>query len=615
MANYFITNSPSQDLFGLHSISIEEAGASLVKAPVLGIDTETTGLRFLDDTLLMIQIFDGTDNYVIDARTVHWEPIIKPIFENPDVIKIAHNMKFDYKWFFRVDIRIENAYDTMLAEKVINTGRKGLRFGLKNLLARYFDIEMSKEVRNSFVGHRGDFTKAQVVYGLKDTELLLKIRDLQLTQVNELGLRNVVNLENNVVLAFTDIEFNGLYLDQPAWQKAAAGVKTNIENIFTEVEDILHDDFPEYREMQVDMFGGGRLNTLNWNSPKQVLAFMQKIDCELDSVGAPALRPIKHKHRIIAKYVEYKEKNKLYNSYGPDFIKYLHSDGKVHTSFDQILDTGRVSSRGPNMQQIPADNTYRNAFIPKDKDWVFVSSDFSAQELCIIAVGSQDPVWLSVLRKGGDLHGTCAELIFKDKWIKLGTDNNERKNTPEGHKLRTHVKTINFGLAYGMGAYSLAKSLSITDEEAKALIKLYYKTFPRIEKFLKGLGAQGKKDGSIRTFAPFKRIRYFDEWEGRSTPKADMAKIERASKNTPIQGTGADMTKYAMVKIRKIIHENQYPVKVVMVVHDEVNTVCHKDFAEQWAKILSKTMETSAEVILGKGLLKSDATITTKWSK
>lgn len=613
--DYICTNSPTQDKFGLTEIGIHEIGKMLKDKPVLGIDTETTGLKFLDDTLLMVQIFDGENNFVIDARTIDWAPVIKPFFEDPNVVKIAHNMKFDYKFIFTAGIRIENAYDTMLVEKVINGGKKGLRFGLKNLMHKYFDIEMQKEVRNTFVGHRGDFTKAQVVYGLGDTEKLLEIRELQMTQVNELKLRNVVNLENNAVLAFADIEYNGLFLDKDSWENTAIAVKENIETLFTQVEDILYDEFPEYRENQIDMFGEGRLNTLNWASPKQVLAFMQKIDHTLDSVGAPALKPITHKHAIIAKYVEFKEKSKLYNAYGPDFYKYLHSDGKVHTSFDQILDTGRVSSRGPNMQQIPADNTYRNAFIPKELDYVFVSSDFSAQELCIIAFGSQDPVWLSVLKKGGDLHSVCAELIFGEQWTSLGSTNDERKNTSAGKKLRTHVKTINFGLAYGMGAYSLSNSLGISESDAKALIKLYYKTFPRIEKFLKGLGNTGRKEGSIRTFAPFNRVRYFEGWNGNNTPKSEMAKIERASKNTPIQGTGADMTKYAMIKIRKLIHKHTYPVQVVMVVHDEVNTIVQKDFAEQWATILSKVMEESAEVILGKGLLKSEAEITAKWQK
>ena len=347
-----------------------------------------------------------------------------------------------------------------------------------------------------------------------------------------------------------------------------------------------------------------------------MLKFFQRFDRELESAGAPALQAIKHKHDIVAKYIEYKEKSKLFNAYGPAFYeKYVKSDGKVHTNFQQILDTGRVSSSSPNMQQIPADNTYRNAFRPKDSDWRFVSSDFSAQELCIIATGSQDPVWLKVLREGGDLHGTCAELIFGEKWTSLGDTNEDRKDTSEGKKLRTHVKTINFGLAYGMGVFSLSRQLEITEQEAKDLIKKYFTVFPKIKKFLEGLSKYGRDHGHIRTYPPFRRIRRFPYWEGKNTDKADMAKIERASKNTPIQGSGADMTKLALVLVREFIKEEQVPVQLVLTVHDEINTIVHKDYAEEWALKLKEIMEKSAVYIVGDGLLRSDPGITKYWSK
>ena len=615
MKNYLITNSDTQSDHGLDlvRISIQQAKSSLEVASVLGCDTETSGLKWLEDTLLMLQIFDGKDNYLIDCQTVDISPL-QDIFLNENIVKIFHNTKFDYKFLKHNGIETENVYDTMLVEKIINGGRKGMRFGLKDLMRKYFNIDMEKEVRSSFVGHKGDFTKAQMAYGLDDTVKLLEIRDLQLKEVEKWGLDKVVKLENSATLALADIEYNGLYLDKESWEAAAKVVKKRIDTLQLELDDDVAEAYPKYKEQQTDLFGGGRAATINWDSPKQVLELMQNFDPKLESAGAPALKHIR-KFELVDKYVEYKEKSKRYNAYGPDFYKYLHADGRVHTSFDQILDTGRVSSRGPNMQQIPADNTYRNAFVPKDPDYVYVSSDFSAQELCIIAFGSQDPVWLSVLRKGGDLHGTCAELIFGEKWKKLGANNDERKNTPEGKKLRTHVKTINFGLAYGMAAFSLANQLDITEKEAEALISKYYEVFPSIKGFLENLGRYGKENGHIRTYAPFRRIRFFDTWQGKDTPKKDMSKIVRASKNTPIQGSGADMTKLALVMLRKLLKDNDYPVKVVLTVHDEINTIVHKDFAEEWAEILRKLMEKSATYIVGEGLLKSDPTISKQWEK
>ena len=613
--NYFCSNNPDQDLYGLIAISIKEIGANLSDARVIGVDTETTGLFYRDDLLLMIQIYDGKDNYVIDYQTVDCSSILAPIMANKDIIKIAHNVKFDYKFLKFHGMEMENVYDTMLAEKIIHCGRKDYLFSLKALMKRYYNIEMDKEVRNTFVGHTGVFTKHQVLYGLDDTVKLLDIRDKQLKQIKELELENTLKLENSAALAFADIEYNGMHLDKTAWDKAAAKVKTEVSMLFEELEQELHAGFPEYRENQMDMFGEGRLNTINWDSPAQVLKFMQKFDPKLESAGAPAVSEIKDKHSIVSTYIEYKEKSKLFNAYGPKFYKYVMSDNKVHTRFDQILDTGRVSSRNPNMQQIPADNTYRNAFAPEDKSWVYVSSDFAAQELCIIAYGSQDPVWLKVLREGGDLHSTCAELIFGNKWTSLHKDPLQIKNTVEGKTMRTHVKIINFGLAYGMQAFSLSRSLGITEKEATALIAKYFDVFPKIKGFLNGLGEYGKKHGHIRTYKPFRRIRHFDEWQGKNTSKSDMSKIIRKSKNTPIQGSGADMTKLALIMVRAHIKEYVLPVELVLTVHDEINTIVHKDYAEQWSEKLKEIMEKSATYIVGEGLLNSDPTITNNWEK
>ena len=136
---------------------------------------------------------------------------------------------------------------------------------------------------------------------------------------------------------------------------------------------------------------------------------------ELEDVNGKKLNKHRYKHKLIDEYIRYKERTKLANAYGTKFFNYVNCDGKVHTNFSQILDTGRVSSSKPNMQQIPSDNTFRNCFVT-EPGWVFVSSDYSSQELNVIAYGSQDPVWLDALERGLDLHGVCADLVFEDKW-------------------------------------------------------------------------------------------------------------------------------------------------------------------------------------------------------
>jgi DNA polymerase-1 len=330
------------------------------------------------------------------------------------------------------------------------------------------------------------------------------------------------------------------------------------------------------------------------------------------------------KHDIIDTYIKYKEAMKLCTSYGHKFFDNLSSDNKIHTNFHQILDTGRVSSSKPNMQQIPAKNAFRNCFVAPE-GWSFVSADYSSQELNVIAFGSKDPVWLKALEEGQDLHSTCAELVYGDEWTNAAEDNclynmNKWKCKCKKHKkLRTNVKTINFGLAYGMGPNKLSDTLNISMERSQELIKKYFKAFPAIKGFLDKLGNYGKKYGYIKTFPPYNRKRWFTNWYPRiwdnKSASMQLGSIERASKNTPIQGASADMTKRALVLMRDHIKKYELDVKLVMTVHDQIDTICINNYKDIWAEDMKKLMEQAALEIVTNGLLKAEVTIDKCWTK
>ena len=375
--------------------------------------------------------------------------------------------------------------------------------------------------------------------------------------------------------------------------------------------------------------------TINWNSPPQRLLLFKTVEPHLKDTSKESLALTGH--QLIKDYKEYISNNKLVTSYGEAFIeKYVNSDGKVRTRFNQILNTGRVSSSGPNMQQIPAKesvgNRYRNCFIPPF-DWKFVSSDYNSQELVVIATISQDPVWMAALRHGEDLHSICADLVFGDKWADAADPNtcayilHKQKCKCKKHKqMRTVVKTINFGLAYGMSANKLASTMQIEKKEAERLINKYFTVFPNIKQKLAQLGMFGMKKGYIITPPPFNRRRWFahgpsedfqvlDHLNGRYN--VDLGTIDRASKNMPIQGGSGDITKLALVYIRNYIHDNKLSdkVKVVMQVHDQIDTICHKDYAEVWQKQMTMLMEDAAKVVIPSGLLTSETNISDKWEK
>ena len=611
--------------------SIEYVAEYCASKTVLGVDTETEGLDFTCKKMIMLQIGDEDTQFVIDTRFVSIEPL-RDILESRDIIKIFHNAKFDYKFIKRwADIECEGIYDTFLTEIVISCGKK-LGYGLKDLCKRYLNVELNKDVRNQFIGLSGQpFNDSQINYGAKDVEYLCKIKTLQQPTIETYKLQNVVDLENEAVLGFADIEYNGLDLDVESWKKIESINTTKAETLAFNLDQVLTEDtrLAKFvsKYVQSDMFlplDDIRKVKVKWTSPKQVLEVFKVLISKLDNVNGKALYNYRWKFPIIDTYIEYKEAMKLCTSYGDAFFKNLAGDNKIHTNFHQILDTGRVSSSKPNMQQIPADNIYRNCFIAPD-GWSFVSADYSSQELNVIAFGSKDPVWLKALEEGQDLHSTCAELVYGEQWLTSGEEDcvymskKEKCSCPSHKKLRTNVKTINFGLAYGMGPNKLADTLNIDVDDAKLLIEKYFEAFPAIKGFLEKLGNFGKRYGYIKTFPPYNRKRWFVNWYPKiwdnKSSSMELGSIERASKNPPIQGASADMTKRALVLMREYISYNDVPVKLVMTVHDQIDTICREDWLEVWTRDMKHLMEVAAKEIVTNGLLKAEVTVSKCWEK
>ena len=618
----------------LQSCTMQDCVDHLQSINLIAADTETEGLDFTGKKLLMIQVGDKEKQFVIDYRVTSKEDIalLKSVLEDDSKIKILHNAKFDYKFLkFYCNISLNNVYDTMLTEKVLHCGKDDYGFGLAKLVYRYLNVTLNKEVRNRFIDLGSNpFTVDQMVYGAKDVEYLIDIYHKQQPDIEYKKLRSVVKLENLAVVVFSEIEYEGLILDTEAWQKLA--VRNKAQSVVLEKEldkTLLADErFSRYKaHKQLDMFTDVeelKSSTVKWSSPTQVVKIFRTLVPELENANGKKLAPYRYKHVLIDEYIKYKEKDKLSSAFGDNFYSLLSADKKVRTNFTQILDTGRVSSSEPNMQQIPATNEYRNCFVAPE-GYVFVSSDYSSQELNVIAYGSQDPVFLKALQNNEDLHSVCAELVFGEVWNKAADPDcdyvlkKEKCNCSAHKKLRTQVKTINFGLAYGMGPKKLSETINCSTKEAKELITKYFKAFPKIEAFLNGLGEFGKKHGYIETFPPFRRKRWFNSW----TPKMysdrdsfmELGSIERASKNTPIQGSSADMTKLALVLIHKHVKENNLPVKIIMTVHDQIDTICPREYAEEWKVVMTELMERAANTVIKNGLLKAETSITKVWSK
>tara|TARA_R100001463_G_scaffold29206_7_gene66524 strand:- start:4562 stop:6457 length:1896 start_codon:yes stop_codon:yes gene_type:complete len=626
--------SPQQRVLSDHirNITADQAFDKLSRATYLQVDCETTGLSFLDDQLLLIQIGTSEVQVVYDVRN-GIDPTVKTLLEDSSKLKMLHNAVFDYKFLKKAGIVLNHIWDTMIIEKLLHNGEVTPHgfYKLNNVVERYTQTELSKEMQSSFINHTGaDFTNSQLQYAASDVMYLEQVRDGQVAHLKQSKLMQCAKLENEACLGFGDIEYNGMLVDKDLWSALGKAEGLKAEMLEASLNGIILQDplFAEFapETYQTTLFGTDEQDladsvTINWSSPTQVLPILQAIVPDLENCDTKNLA-LAHRqdHELIDFYISYRESSKLSTAFGQEWLdKYVCSDGKVHTRFQQILRTGRVSSSGPNMQQIPANNAYRNCFICPE-GWSYISSDFSSQELCIIAHGSQDPVWLKSLEEGEDLHSVCADLVYGDVWHAAAGPECEylrsksKCSCPEHKKLRTAVKSINFGLAYGMGPNKLASQLQISIDEASELIKTYFKVFPSIKEYLDGNASFGKKHGYIRTMEPYRRIRYFPDWRGRATDKALMGKIDRMSRNTPIQGTAGDMTKEAMVRCRREF-QNKSDIQMVMVVHDQLDFIVKTPTLEYYSKRITKHMEAAGKSIITNGLLKADTTTSKSWEK
>lgn len=634
----FLFEDPSIEILSLEDFEKIETDFETA----VGLDLETTGLDFVENDIVLVSLSNKQHQYVLDWRYYKTQigNLLQKLIEKNTVF-IGANIKFDYKFLLKYGIRLGKVYDVILAERVLNNGRVELRNSLKDIANRRVGVNLVKATATTFVGMSSNkLTYAQVIYSAEDVAHLHEIATLQTKEAKMKNQLQVIYLENFATLAFGDIEFNGFKIDQQKWKLLAEKAGEQSRALSIELDDYvlstpkLQKFVPKY--IQTDAFIENiRRVDINWDSPIQVLKILQVFFPDLESVEAPQLEKFQHQSKLVSKYLAYKEYRKLFTTYGLDFFKYISKDGLIHTEINQMVSTGRTSFSNPNLQQIPAPNEYRNCFLSPDDQMVFVSSDYVSQELTLIAYASNDPVWLEALKLGHDLHSVCAELVFKEVWKEAAEDGCAYYQTQEQDgtlvmlkhkckckkhkKLRDAIKSINFGLSYGMSEFKLSAMLNITVKEAKGLINSYFTTFPNIRSYLNSSADFGVSHGYITTLPPWKRVRYFHEWYPGIEHNPDnfnvLGSIERKSKNTPIQGAGADICKYALGLMRVHIHENQLPVKIVCMVHDQIDTVTTPEFAQQWSETMKMIMEKAALYSIPEGLLKADVTISNVWMK
>jgi DNA polymerase-1 len=591
--------------------TVEEVMEFLERTLVIGVDTETIG-NCWTGYIYTLQLGNADVQYVIDATLIDVR-IFNPWFERKDKLFLLQNAKYDIKFFIAAGVSIPtNVYDTFLVECIITNGLKDRELRLDKIVTKYCGnkYNLDKTIRGK-INYAG-LTDEVIKYAAEDVIALEEVMNGQMAILEQWDLTRLVELENRVMVVFAEMEYYGMKLDINQWLAQA----TTREVEAHKYEDSLNqyilanpEKYHKFIDNQLDLFCSELKTNVNWSSPKQVLDILSLDKLKIESVNEKIIEKFRKSSELIDLYLQYKENQIAVSKFGKEFLKWVNPKTKsIHTSYWQILQTGRVSSgqkdEAPNMQQIPALNEVRNCFVARE-GYSFVDCDYSAMELVIAGCVSGEDSWIEAFNNGYDLHSVVAEAVYKDKWIEATEENclyksSKQKCSCGGHKkMRDKIKTLNYLSLYGGGPQKLSDSINIPLAEAKEVIAGYFKGLPKLTKFLNSLKAYGKKHGYIRTKSPYGRVRFFEPHNG---DFAKIGEIERQSGNSFIQGTGADITKLAMVKMhstRRMMELTKDDIKFVLQLHDAIVCEVRDDLAKDWKRIMVNCMVGAFEDVIG----------------
>lgn len=302
------------------------------------------------------------------------------------------------------------------------------------------------------------------------------------------------------------------------------------------------------------------------------------------STNAEVLEKLKSRHPIVEAILDYRTLTKLKSTYADGLVKEIADDGRIHTTFQNMVTaTGRLSSTEPNLQNIPVrtelGSEIRKMFVPKD-GWVFVDADYSQIELRVLAHIAEDAHMQAAFTSGMDIHTATAAQVFHVA---------PEDVTP---LMRRHAKAVNFGIVYGISEFSLAEDIGVTRKEAKAYIENYLQNYAGVREYMKNIVAQAKRDGFVTTM--FGRRRNLPELKSSNFNIRSFG--ERVALNTPIQGTAADIIKLAMIHVDKALREQKLQARLVLQVHDELIVECPIEEREQVTALLTEQMEHVAKL-------------------
>ncbi len=552
---------------------------------IVAFDTETTGLEYDKDKLVGFSFcFDEKEAYYVPFEHFYLgvgEQIAKDDIKN--AIRrifthkvVGHNIKFDLHFISRfLDDETLSAYnDSMILAWLINPESALALDKLSDALLKHKMVAFKDTVKKGETFASVELEEA-CKYAAEDAFITLKLYNLFLEKLKLQDANHLIdeakNIEMPFMLTLMAMEKDGIKLDSNSLESFKIEVKQTLDDLTKNIYNLAGSEF-------------------NINSPKQLGVIL------FETLGLPVgkktktgystnesvLSSLVDAHEIIPELLKYREVYKLFSTYVEPLLKLSVKDknSRIHTSFIQTgTATGRLSSKNPNLQNIPARSELglkiRKSFVASDGKKL-IGIDYSQIELRLLAHFSQDEVLVDAFKHDKDIHRQTAVALF-------GEDEADAK--------RGIAKTVNFGLLYGMGAKKLSVTLGITTKEAKDIIEKYFESFPTVRRFFRSIVDLSKEDGYVETL--LKRRRYFDYENAKPMFKAA---YERESVNTVFQGSASDLIKLSMIEINKVIKVENLEAKMLLQIHDELIFEVAEDKAEELGSKFQSIMENIMEL-------------------
>jgi DNA polymerase-1 len=568
-----------------------EAWLSALGRPAfVAVDTETTGWDPWRDRMLLVQVSAGPGRPVLVLDAGRVDPaVLDPLLRDESVAKVFHHAAFDLRFLFHAGRRVARVADTMLAQQLLDGGEPTAGLALADLAAFRVGMTLDKSLRDGFI-EGAELTQELIDYAAEDAAATWAVFDQQRHELTGHRLARVARLEFAALPVLAGLALRGVGFDAPRWRTLMAEVEPQLPGLEDAVQRaLITDDSPR------NLFGP---EPVNLEAPDQVRAALTRVGVEVESTRTGVLRD-HEQHRAVAALLAYRHVSKLTSNWGGDWSdRVVHPvTGRVHADWRQIVGTGRIACREPNLTQIPKEGGWRACFVAAPGNTLVVA-DYSQQELRILAAVSGDAALTDVFRHSGDLHRTTAALVF-------GVPD-DRVATAQRHA----AKALNFGLMYGMGAASFARSTGMDLQEATATIERYFRTFPGVERWLAEAEAAGRRSGQVRT--PLGRLRVL--------PRDAGVGVALLARNAPIQGAGADMTKLALAAVERRLAARYGPGPLrapglVLTVHDELVVEVPEADANEVADEVAAAMREAAAELLGDVPAAVDVAVRHRWGR